>query len=157
MTYLEKFCLTCSTLGPIGYLPASGTVATVIALFVLWGASFLGLTSFYLFHSIVIFVGLSVVIIHGALKNFSHHDPSEIVLDEVVGFFFAASIFPLKLSWLIGVAVVFRFFDILKPLGIKNFEKLGGPAGIVIDDLLAGFYTWIVLLLVCMGYDLWFR
>ena len=157
MTFLEKFCLTCSTLGPIGYLPASGTVATVIALFIIWGASFLGLTSFYLFHSMVLLIGLSVFIIHGALKNFSTYDPSEIVLDEVVGFWFAASIFPLTLPWLIVVALAFRFFDIFKPLGIERVEKLGGAAGIVMDDLLAGFYTWMILILSCIGYDLWLR
>lgn len=157
MTFLEKFVLNCATLGPIGYLPASGSAATGCALLMLWSASHFGLTSFYLFHSIVLIVGLVVFIIHAALKYFDHYDPPEIVLDEVVGYFFAASIFPLKLPWLVAVALLFRFFDILKPLGIRRLEKLGGAAGIVLDDLLAGFYTWITLILSCIGYDLWFR
>jgi len=157
MNYFEKFCLICSTLGPIGYLPASGTVATIVTMLFLWGAAWLGLSSFYLFHSIVALVGISVFIVHGALFHFSCDDPSAIVLDEVVGYLFAVSIFPLTWPWMIGVALVFRFFDILKPLGIKKIEALGGAAGIISDDLLAGFYTWIVIVLGCIGYDIWFR
>ncbi|HBR70766.1 TPA: phosphatidylglycerophosphatase A [Candidatus Dependentiae bacterium] len=157
MTFLKKLILNCATLGPIGYLPASGSVATGCAFLMLWAASCVGLTSFYLFHSIVLIVGLSVFIIHAALKYFSHYDPPEIVLDEVIGYFFAASIFPLKVPWLIVVALIFRFFDILKPFGIRRLENLEGAAGIILDDLLAAFYTWITLILMCIGYDLWFR
>lgn len=156
MTFLEKFCLTCATLGPIGYLPASGSVATGCAFLIVWGASYLGLTSFYLFNSIVLLVGSSVLIIHVALKHFAKYDPPEIVLDEVIGYFFAVSIFPLKFPWLLVIALIFRLFDILKPLGIRCFERLGGAGGIVLDDLLAGFYTWVVLILGYIGYDLWF-
>jgi phosphatidylglycerophosphatase A len=46
--------------------------------------------------------------------------------------------------------LIFRIFDILKPLGIKFFEKFHGGLGIVLDDVAAACYTNVVLhLLLC--------
>jgi len=42
--------------------------------------------------------------------------------------------------------VLFRFFDILKPLGIRRMEKLPGGVGVMMDDVLAGVYGFIVLI-----------
>ena len=42
---------------------------------------------------------------------------------------------------------LFRFFDILKPLGIKQAEKLPSGYGIMADDILSGIYGGIVILL----------
>jgi len=41
--------------------------------------------------------------------------------------------------------VFFRFFDIKKPLGVDNLQQLPGGFGILVDDLLGGFYAWICL------------
>jgi phosphatidylglycerophosphatase A len=41
---------------------------------------------------------------------------------------------------------LFRFFDILKPLGIRRMEKLPGGVGVMMDDVLAGVYGFIVLI-----------
>jgi phosphatidylglycerophosphatase A len=48
---------------------------------------------------------------------------------------------------LIGL-VLFRFFDILKPLGIRKTEALPGGTGVMIDDVLAAVYGNIVLQVV---------
>ena len=40
---------------------------------------------------------------------------------------------------------LFRFFDILKPLGIRKMEKLPGGYGIMADDILSGIYGMIVI------------
>jgi len=47
-------------------------------------------------------------------------------------------------SW-IGAFVLFRLFDIWKPVPVRQLEKLPGGAGIVADDLMAGFYAALVL------------
>ena len=50
------------------------------------------------------------------------------------------------LSWLLYGFVLFRFFDILKPWPIKWLDaKVHGGFGIMIDDVLAGFFGWLVL------------
>jgi len=157
MNLLEKLTHLLVTLGPIGYLPASGTVATVFTLLILLIFSWFDFSQLFLLRLIVPAVALSVMAIHFVLKWFPETDPPQIVLDEVVGYCFAVCIFPLKPVWLIAAAIFFRLFDILKPLGINKFEKMSGASGIVIDDLLAGFYTQIVIILICIGYDLCFR
>jgi len=156
MTIIERVAYFLATLGSIGYLPCSGTVATLITFIFLLCCYFLGF-QFYLIRFIIPLVGFSIIIIHFVLKWFSKTDPPEIVLDEVVGYCFAMSIFPLKPLWLIATAILFRIFDISKILGIGRFEKMGGAAGIILDDLLAGFYTQITIILSCIGYDLWLR
>ena len=37
--------------------------------------------------------------------------------------------------------MLFRFFDIVKPLGVRSMEKLKGGYGIMGDDILAGIYA----------------
>ena len=52
---------------------------------------------------------------------------------------------------LIGFGL-FRFFDILKPLGIHRFEKFPGAWGVMADDLLGGIYAGLLMLPVSFAY-----
>lgn len=78
-------------------------------------------------------------------------DPGVFVMDEAAGqsttFLFISfsgylnsDIFILLIGFLL-----FRFFDILKPLGIHQLQYLSGSFGILADDLLAGVYSCIIL------------
>ena len=69
------------------------------------------------------------------------NDPSEVVIDEVAGFFAATFFLPPSLLVMALGFVLFRFFDILKPYPIRRLEALKGGWGIVMDDLLAGLYA----------------
>lgn len=154
---INRICRAIATLGPIGYLPASGTLATMSTAGVLFVLSLVGIPV-WLVNSVVLpGVAAATVIIHISLHYFDQHDPSEIVLDEVIGYLFAMTLFPHTYFWLIVVALGFRFFDILKPLGIKRLERFDGAVGIILDDLCAALYTQITLILCCIGYDLWIR
>ena len=44
--------------------------------------------------------------------------------------------------------LLYRFFDITKFLGINKIEKLNGSLGIMLDDIVAGFYTLIIVILI---------
>jgi len=44
--------------------------------------------------------------------------------------------------------LLFRFFDIVKPLGIKRFEEMSGEWGVVLDDLVAGLISNLILRLI---------
>jgi len=73
-------------------------------------------------------------------------DPREIVIDEVAGFLLSIIFIPFTLRNLIAGFFLFRFFDILKPPPIKMIEeKVKGGCGIVLDDLVAGVYTYLSL------------
>lgn len=73
-------------------------------------------------------------------------DPREIVIDEVAGFLLTIIFIPFTLRNLIAGFFLFRFFDILKPPPIKKIEKkVKGGLGVVLDDLIAGFYAHLSL------------
>jgi phosphatidylglycerophosphatase A len=72
-------------------------------------------------------------------------DPGYIVIDEMAGMFVTmAGHKATILNILIGF-VLFRVFDIIKPYPIKKIEGLGKGYGIVADDILAGIFANLVL------------
>lgn len=70
-------------------------------------------------------------------------DPSRVVIDETVGQWIA--LLPVVAAspwWTILLAfAMFRFFDIVKPLGVRRMESLPAGYGIMADDILAGIYA----------------
>jgi phosphatidylglycerophosphatase A len=85
-------------------------------------------------------------------------DPNEIVADEFAGqaltflpvaLFVALSTFSTRQLWLTTVLgfLLFRVFDVIKPWPIHKLEKLPKGWGILMDDLVAGLYAAIILLI----------
>ena len=88
-----------------------------------------------------------------AMKDTGTEDPGWIVIDEVCGIFMALAFIPsvtiIHKPWILALIFgFFRFFDILKPLGIHKMEKLPGAWGVMADDLLGGIYAGISLFLI---------
>jgi phosphatidylglycerophosphatase A len=75
-------------------------------------------------------------------------DPSRIVVDEMVGMWI--SILWLGTGWIpmLSAFILFRFFDIIKPLGIRKMEQLPGGIGVMADDILAGIFANLLLQIV---------
>lgn len=74
------------------------------------------------------------------------HDHSGIVWDEIAGYLITMIAVPLDWVWILTGFVLFRFFDILKPWPIKWIDaKVSGGWGIMLDDVLAGVFSLIVL------------
>ncbi|WP_442587896.1 phosphatidylglycerophosphatase A family protein [Pedobacter sp. AW31-3R] len=72
-------------------------------------------------------------------------DHNRVVIDEVAGMCITLLWIPVTpLNILMGL-ILFRFFDILKPLFIRKLENLPGGWGVMFDDVLAGVYANIVL------------
>lgn len=82
-------------------------------------------------------------------------DPKEVVADEFAGqavtFLVIGGAIPTGRIWAAAVLgfLLFRLFDIAKPWPIRKLEKLPNAWGILADDLLAGVYAGIALLLCC--------
>ena len=77
------------------------------------------------------------------------HDYGGIVWDEFVGLWI--TLFLVLFSWqnIILGFIVFRLFDIIKPFPIGWLDKkVSGGFGVMIDDVLAGIYALLVMLLV---------
>lgn len=79
-------------------------------------------------------------------KEIGVHDYPGIVWDEVVGFLWIMVAVPFQWYWIILAFLLFRLFDIWKPWPIKWLDKkIMGGLGIMVDDLVAALYGWIVL------------
>lgn len=72
-------------------------------------------------------------------------DNFKIVIDEVAGMMIALLFVPVKIEYVITSLILFRFFDILKPLGIKKMEKLSSGWGVMADDVLSGIYALVIM------------
>lgn len=69
------------------------------------------------------------------------HDHSGIVWDEIVGYLVTMLAAPAGLGWMLAGFVLFRLFDIAKPWPASLVDRrLGGGAGIMLDDIVAGVY-----------------
>jgi phosphatidylglycerophosphatase A len=75
-------------------------------------------------------------------------DPSHVVIDEVAGQLVTFIACPVVWRALLAGFILFRVFDIVKPPPIRGLEKLPEGTGIVVDDLGAGVYAFIVLQLL---------
>ena len=76
---------------------------------------------------------------------FKEHDHSSIVFDEIVGMLVPLLFIPLTVRNVLFCFCLFRFFDILKPWPISFFDRsFRGGFGIMIDDLIAGLFTFLV-------------
>lgn len=135
-----NFCVTCSTLGPIGdLLPLPGTFGSLVGLLF-----FLLVKPNPLFFVVLFF--LSLIFIQVALNHFNKKDPSVIILDEFVGMILAAMLCPvLSTRAYIALFFLFRAFDIAKPWPISFSERLPGALGVVIDDCLAGIAAFLII------------
>ena len=147
----------------VGYIKiAPGTFASLITsiiLFYLFRSSIL-IEDFSIICVIIIFFFFySLYAIESIKSQFQQKDAKQIVIDEVIGqsipillieyiTFLQTQSFGADLYLYVASFFLFRFFDILKPFPIKYFDKnYKNCFGILFDDVLAGIYTLIVLLL----------
>lgn len=72
-------------------------------------------------------------------------DSSKIVIDEVVGIWISIMWIKYNVISIISAFILFRFFDIVKPLGIRYTERGYKGIGVMLDDIVAGIYTNLIL------------
>ncbi len=142
-----------ATFGFIGLIPvAPGTFGSLAAIPVAWLLHWLG--GFPLLLSatfLVFFAGLHATRVE--TMGTADHDPSSIVIDEVVGQWIA--LFPLSAGlWFggaashvfpwpgwVGAFILFRIFDIWKPWLVGRADRMHGPVGVMLDDVAAGVFA----------------
>ena len=141
-------------IGKIKYAP--GTFASLIAcllFFILINIS--NITIIFLI-TLIIFL-YSFVAINNSFDEFNSGDPQEIVIDEVVGQMLTLlaipvyeTLYPLPvIYYCVGAFILFRLFDIFKPYPINYVDNnFKGAWGIMLDDILAGTYSIVILILI---------
>ena len=80
------------------------------------------------------------------------HDSNRVVVDEVHGMLMALFLVPNDWRYILIAFVLFRFFDIAKPLGIRAMERQPKGWGVMLDDLLAGIYSNVILQIIIKGH-----
>lgn len=129
-----------SGLAPI----APGTFGTLAAIPFYWVLSLFPLW-FYLAVILVATV-VGIWICGESAKRLGVHDHGGIVWDEFVGFWITMIAAPSGLIWVLLGFIIFRIFDIWKPWPIYIIDdKVQGGLGIMLDDVLAGVYSLIVM------------
>lgn len=133
-----------ATLGFIGYLPvAPGTFGTLAAL--LFFALLKPTIPVHVL-LIILVTALGIIASSRAEKILNEKDSSHIVIDEFAGYALALLFLPHTLFYLVLSFLLFRLFDILKPLPLRWIERtFPGGYGVMADDLVAGVYTNIVM------------
>ena len=135
-----RFAATFFYLGKLPFAPGS------------WGS--LGALLLWLLLPVIFSVQLSVIIILFVLgvysssrmaKYLDDHDPSEVVIDEVVGMGISLFMLPHSPGLYFLAFILFRVFDILKPSFIYRIQNLSGGWGIMLDDVLAGLFTFALV------------
>ncbi|MGR3984363.1 MAG: phosphatidylglycerophosphatase A [Gammaproteobacteria bacterium] len=125
---------------------APGTFGTLAALPFFFALHALGAAAYFLAVLAAFFIGIRMCA--RTAESLGHHDHSAIVWDEMVGLWVTLFLIPPSWSAVLAGFVLFRLFDVVKPWPIRQSERLGGGAGIMLDDLLAGLLANLVLRLM---------
>lgn len=124
--------------------PAPGTWGSLFALL-----PYLALAHLHwaLYAAVLLFsFAIGVYFCDACAKFLGVHDHGAIVWDEFVGVWLTLFLVPVEPIYILLGFALFRFFDILKPWPIKWLDKsVDGGFGIMIDDVLAAVYAWLVL------------
>lgn len=135
----------------IGFIQkGAGTVAALFCC-LLWFLFQGALMAGWLQLMLLLFVfGLGVVVA-GIVEKEWGHDSNRVVIDEAQGMLTALFLLPSDWRYVLAAFVLFRFFDIVKPLGIRRMERFNGGWGVMLDDLLAGIYSNVFLQVIVLS------
>jgi phosphatidylglycerophosphatase A len=130
----------------LGLIPvAPGTFGTLLALPMhAWLAPRLGDQAFAALLSVMFLLGVWACQLTG--RRLGVHDHGGMVWDETVAFLIVLYFTPAAPAWQACAFVLFRLFDIVKPIPIRHFDRtIRNGFGVMFDDLLAAFYTLLCL------------
>ena len=127
----------------IGYSPiAPGTAGSLlmISIFVL-------LPPLTIFTQLLFILLISILGVWSSSKvaEKKGKDPSIVVIDEMAGISVALLACPRTVIAFLTAFITFRLFDIFKPFPIRNCEKLPHGWGIMMDDIVAGLFSFLLL------------
>ncbi len=136
-----------------GYAPiAPGTAGAILGIIIMYFLNLM-LISLKINTNTILFLDLVAIIlvlfigVHAITKVHQSwkHDASEIVIDEVIGVWIAVLAMPFHWKYYLYALILFRFFDIAKPLYIRRFDEMKTDWSVMLDDVLAGVYSLIAI------------
>ena len=143
--------------GTIRYAP--GTVTSLITTVFLFSSfHILNLPKSTILILLIVIFFYAFIAIADYIKDSSNKDPKEIVIDEVIGQSIPIYLYEVAhgttkeskeaILFYIYIFILFRFYDIKKPFPINFFDqKFKNSFGVIMDDVIAGFYVILTLIL----------
>ncbi|RFM27619.1 phosphatidylglycerophosphatase A family protein [Deminuibacter soli] len=145
---MMRFSKLISTSLGIGYIgKGAGSVAAAVCCFAWYFIQIRGVSTPATFAAIVLlfFAGVWTA---SVVEREWGKDHNRVVIDEVQGMCVSLFLIPVSWKFVILGFILFRFFDITKPLFIRKAESLPAGWGVMMDDLLAGICSNVVLQLI---------
>ena len=127
-----------------GYAPfAPGTAGSAVGLLLFWPLAGVAWPWQVGACVAVFFVGVAAA--GRVARNLGIEDPGLVVVDEVAGQWITLTALPFTPAVALAGFVLFRVMDVVKPWPARDFERLHGGWGIMMDDVMAGVYAHLVL------------
>jgi phosphatidylglycerophosphatase A len=141
----QRLAFWIASVGKVGQVPVAPGTAGSFAALITWYIiiDYLNTALFILLTLIILAIGVFTSSI--VVKQNKKVDPPQIVIDEWVGQWITLVLLPKSIIWGLAGFVYFRIFDILKPGPIKTLDKLHGGWGIMLDDVAAGIFAFLLL------------
>lgn len=137
---MRRLAIFVATAGYAGYFPfAPGTVGSAVGLVLFFALRRLGWPLLEVAAVVVISL-VGVWAAREAELHWGRKDPGYVVIDEVAGMLITLLAVPVSWPGAVLGFLVFRAYDIVKPFGARQCERLPGGYGVMVDDLVAGLY-----------------
>tara|TARA_B100000963_G_C22464026_1_gene597038 strand:+ start:338 stop:844 length:507 start_codon:yes stop_codon:yes gene_type:complete len=144
-------------IGTIRYAP--GTITSLITTILLFSSfHILNLPKTAVLIILIAIFLYSFLAVANYIKEDSDKDPKEVVIDEVIGQSIPIYLYEIAhgtsknskeaILFYIYIFVLFRFFDIKKPFPVSFFDKkFKNSFGVIMDDVVAGLYVVLTLII----------
>ena len=144
---MKKLTLAIATGFGTGYSPvASGTVGSFLAMLIYW--YIFPRNPFYVLAIALAVTAVSVYTSGEAEKILDSRDDSRIVIDEFAGYYISVLFLPKTIIFALSAFILFRLFDVAKPLFVNRVQDWRGGWGVTFDDVFAGMFANIILQLI---------
>ena len=141
---LDRLAFVLASVFGAGYSPvASGTVGSLVTAVAIW---LLPLTRLRIAVALVVVTLVGIWAGGRVERVLGRKDPGLIVIDEVAGMLLSVIGLPRSLPVLVTAFLLFRLFDIWKPFPARESQALTGGIGVMVDDLIAGLYTLVLIM-----------
>ena len=144
-------------IGTIRYAP--GTITSLITTVLLFSLfHILNLSNAAILIILIAIFLYSFLAVANYIKEIPNKDPKEVVIDEVIGQSIPIYLYEIAhgtnkdskeaVLFYIYIFILFRFFDIKKPFPVNFFDrKFKNSFGVIMDDVIAGFYVVLTLII----------
>ena len=164
---LNDIFVTCFGIGYFRFAP--GTITSLITVIFLYSLfHIINLSSNIILIILLIIFIYSFFAVAEYIKHHENKDPKEVVIDEFIGQSIPIYLYEIShgtskdsqdaVLFYFYIFILFRFFDIKKPFPVSFFDKkYKNSFGVILDDVIAGFYvvfTLIIFMLIKINFSI---